>query len=157
MSVRYNIFAADIKTKLETVSDIGIIHIYERQIIDPAKFIALFKAPSGKICGWEITRRAASEHQRGAFFRHHQFVLKGYMGLQDATASSVLFQDLADAVCDAFRLADPEAPGATWYYKNGDNDTAAPVQIEIINDRMFGGILCHCAEISLSVTERIQP
>ncbi len=145
----------DIAVKLATVPGIGIIHKYERQVADQAKFIALFKAANGKICGWEITRRAVSEHQRGAFFRHHQMVLKGYLGLQDASATSNQFQELCDDVCAAFRNADPATVGASWNYINGDDQTAAAAQIESINDRMFGAVLCHCAEIALSVTERI--
>lgn len=100
MSVKYSTIAADIKTKLEGISGTGIIHAYERQISDLAKFIALFKDSSGKICGWEITRRAVPEYYRGAILRHHQMVLHGYLGLQDATASSIVFQDLCDVtVC----------------------------------------------------------
>lgn len=154
MSVRYSDLAEDIKTKLTAVAGTGIIHTYERQTASPAKFIELFTS-SGKVCGWEITRSGVTEHKRGANFRHHRFQLKGYLGLQDAGATAVTFQDLVDAICDKLRHADPEAAGASWYYKNGDDDTAAAAQVLIINDRMFGNVLCHCAEISLSITERI--
>ena len=151
----YRTILDDIYAKLTAIAGIGIVHTYERQVVETSKFILLFKDATGRICGWEITRGAASEHQRGAFFRHHQFVLKGYMGLQDATASSLAFQELCEEICNAFRAADPATAGATWNYRNGDEQTASPAQIESINDRMFGGVLCHCAEISLSVTERI--
>lgn len=155
MGNNYVPIVAEIKEKMHTIADIGAIHMYERQVVDQAKFIQLFKDATGKILGWEITRRAVSEHQRGAWFRHHQFVLKGYMGLQDANATSIDFQELCEEVCNTFRTADPTTPGATWDYRNGDDKTAAPAQIESINDRMFGAVLCHCAEITLSVTERI--
>lgn len=154
MSVRFSVIAADIKTKLETVSGTGIIHAYERQAADMKKFIELFKDHSGKICGWEITRRAVPEHQRGAVMRHHQMIIMGYMGLQDATASSIVFQNLCDEVCDLFRTATPPV-GATWEYRNGDEPAKTPVQIELINDRMFSNVLCHHAVIGISVTERI--
>ena len=155
MANNYRAILDDIAAKLAPVPGIGTIHKYERQVADQAKFILLFKDPTGKICGWEITRRAAGEHQRGAYFRHHQFVLKGYLGLQDATASSIQFQELCDEVCSVFRNADPATPESSWDYINGDEQTAAAAQIESINDRMFGAVLCHCAEITLSVTERI--
>jgi hypothetical protein len=145
---------ADVKAKMESVAGIGIVHDYERQCADLAKFILLFKAPDGKINGWEITRRAVPEHQAGAFFRHHQLVLKGYSGLQDATGSSKIFQVRVDDICAKFRTAEPATPGP-WQYRNGDEPDKAPCQVEIINDRMFGSVLCHCAEIALSVTERI--
>jgi len=156
MSVRYSTIAADIKTKLEGVPGTGIIHAYERQIAEMAKFIALFKDPDGKICGWEITRRAVPEHRAGAVFRHHQMILQGYMGLQDAAASSSVFQDQCDDVCDLFRAAE-QPQSATWQYRNGDEPDKTPVQIELIADRMFSNVLCHHAVIRVSVTERILP
>lgn len=154
MSVKYSDISAEIKTQLETITDIGIVHQYERQVADLAKFIALFKDNTGKICGWEITRKAVPEHRRGATFRHHRMVVNGYMGLQDATASSIMFQDLCDDICEHFRNAAPPS-GVTWEYRNGDEPDQTPAQIELINDRMFGGVLCHCSVISISVTERI--
>jgi hypothetical protein len=149
----YRDLLADIVPKLKAVPGTGIVHDYERQAADLGKFIALFKDPaSGQIRGWEITRRAVPEHRRGATFRHHQFRLNGYLGLRDADATSIELQELADAVCAAFRTA---GPGPTWVYGNGDDPEASPCQVERIDDRMFGGVLCHCAEIALSVTERI--
>lgn len=155
MSVYADILA-DIVAKLEAVPGVGLVHDYERQAVDLAKFIALFKhEPSGQIRGWEVTRRAVPEHRRGAIFRHHRFVLNGYLGLKDADATSKAMQELADAVCDAFREAVPADPAAPWLYQNGDEPEESPCQVERIEDRMFGGVLCHCAEIALSVTERI--
>ena len=153
MTVRYSAIAADIKAKLESIPGTGIIHAYERQIVEMAKFIALF-THAGKVAGWEITRRAVPEHRAGAVFRHHQMLLQGYMGLQDAAASSSMFQDQCDDISDLFRTA--AAPtGATWEYRNGDEPDKTPVQIELITDRMFSNILCHHAIINVSVTERI--
>lgn len=153
MANRYAAIVADIKTILTAVPGVGVVHEYERQAVDWGKFIELFRYPvTGKILGWEITRRATTEHQAGVWLRHHQFVLKGYLGLQDAAASSLAFQSLCEEVCAAFRTA---PAGAGWEYRNGDEPDRAPAQIESINDRMFGSVLCHAAEIALSVTERI--
>lgn len=154
MSIRYSAIAADIKAKLESIPGTGIIHSYERQVVDMAKFIALFKDATGKICGWEITRKAVPEHFRGVVNRNHQMIIQGYMGLQDQAASAVTFQDMCDDICDLFRAAD--APdGATYQYRNSEEPDKTPPQIELINDRMFGNVLCHHAVISISITERI--
>lgn len=154
MTVRYSTIAADIKTKLEGISGTGIIHAYERQTVAQGKFIDLFKDSTGKICGWEITRRAAPETYTGPTNRHHQLLLHGYQGLQDAAASASAFQDLCDDICDLFR--DANAPtGATWQYRNGLEPGKTPVQLELIDDRMFGNVLCHHAVISITITERI--
>ena len=153
MSLRYSTIAADIKIKLESISAAGIIHAYERQVVDLAKFITLFRESSGKICGWEITRRSVPEQYAGAVRRQHQMVIQGYMGLQDSTASGIAFQDLCDTICDLFR--DATSPDGSWEYRNGDEPNKTAAQIELIDDRMFGAVLCHHATISISVCERI--
>lgn len=156
MTARYTDLAADIKEHLNAVANSGIVHTYERQSTDIKKFLALFQNPAtGKILGWEITRRAVTEHEQGAIFRHHKMVLTGYMGLQDAEVSSSLFQNLVDAICDEFRTAEPITGGVMWQYRDGDNPDNSPVQVEQINDRMLGNVLCHCAVIAISITERI--
>lgn len=148
----YLAIVADIKATLSAIPGVGMVHDYERWSADWDKFLGFFKDSTGKILGWEITRRSASEHQAGAYFRHHQFVLKGYMGLADAKGTGKTFQSLCEEVCAAFRNP---ASGASWDYRNGDSPDNSAAQIESINDRMFGNVLCHCAEITLSVTERI--
>jgi len=47
-----------IKTILEGVSGIGIVHEYERWAADWKGFLDLFKDANGWINGWSITRRA---------------------------------------------------------------------------------------------------
>src|SRR3972149_1657925 len=99
MANNYAAILADIKAKMEAVADIGVVHDYYRGGVEPSRFMALFSyAPSGanvkQIRGWEITRASAQEHKRGAFFRHHQFRLTGYMGLKDADGTDKTFQTL---------------------------------------------------------------
>lgn len=156
MSARYTELAADIKDRLTPINGIGFLHTYERQSTNIKKFLELFTdQATGIMTGGEITRRAVPEHQRGAYFRHHQMVLKYYMGLQDEAGSSELFQDRIDDICDVFRAAGQEAATGSWYYGNGDEADKSAVQVEQINDRMFGNVLCHCAVIAINITERI--
>jgi len=157
MSSKYIDIIADIKTKMEEITGIGIVHDYERYSKDENKFITLFKTTVDsvdQIRGWEITRTAAPEHKRGAWFRHHRFRINGYMGIQDANTTEKTFQVLIENLSEKFRTAEPPA-GATWYYMDGDNPDNSCVQVDVIDARMFGQYLCHHAEISLAVTERI--
>lgn len=154
MTVTYNDLSGHMKTVIETLPGSGIVHTYERQIVDPAKFIALFKDASGKILGWEVTRRAVSERHEGAIFRVHHMVLQGYMGLQDATGSGIVFQNLLDEICAAFRDASPPV-NATWQYRNANDPSLTPAQVDLVEDRTFGSVLCHHAAISIYITERI--
>lgn len=157
MASNYIAILADIKTKLTSIQDIGQVHDYFRWAIATDKFLSLFAyTPSygdKQIRGWEITRVAAPEHKRGAFFRHHRFKISGYMSLKDSDATDKTFQQLVDGVCEVFRVADTGT--AAWQYRDGDAPEDSPAQVNIIEVRMFGAVLCHYTEITLSVTERI--
>lgn len=158
MPSKYLEILADVKAKMESVSGIGKVHDYERWNADDAAFIELFAyTPTGgakQIRGWEISRAGFSEHKAGAFFRHHKFRLRGFMGLKDADATDKTFQTLVEDVSEKFRVA--EGPqGATWQYRDGDSPENSPIQGGAIEIRMFGNILCHVTELTLSVTERI--
>lgn len=150
---KYLAIRDDIKTRLEAVPNRGIVHGRSRLATDWAIYIARFKDPSdGRIRGWEICRIAVPEHRRGAIARHHRFVLRGVLGFSDADATADSFQELIEEVCNAFRDA---ADGASWQFINGDNPDQSPAQVSVIDERMFGNVLCHYCEIHLSVTERI--
>jgi hypothetical protein len=155
----YTDIAPDIKTKLLEIPNIGLVYTYQRQAVDMSKFINLFARDIGggkkEIRGWEITRQAIAEHKRGAFFGHHVMIVRGYMGISDADASSETFQALVDLIRAKFRTAEPDDSAADWDYRDGDNITNSPVQVPLLDDRMFGSVLCHHAEIHISVTDRI--
>jgi hypothetical protein len=134
---------------------VGVVHGRSRLSTNWRQYIERFKdATSGRIQGAEITRTGFSEHRATAFFRHHQFVIRVFLGFQDEAATEEIFQPLIDEICEKFRLA---APGASWVYGDGDNPENSPAQAPVIDERMFGDVLCHYAEIRLSVTERINP
>ncbi len=160
MASKYLEILADIKAKMETVTDVGIVHDYYRWNKDYKTFIGLFAYnPTNQprqIRGWEITRISVEEHKRGypAFFRHHKFRFSGYMSLQDKSETDKIFQELIDEVCNVFRNVN--APdGSTWYYMDGDAEESSSGQAPIIKPKMFGNVLCHTTEITLIVTERI--
>jgi hypothetical protein len=153
MANNYLAILADIKTKLESIPDIGKVYDYERWASSWDKFISLFKSTQhNQIRGWEITRRSISEHIAGAYFRHHKFKIRGYMSIDDSNATDKTFQQLIEEVCNVFRNADS---GSSWFYGDGDQSNNAPAQVEVIEPRMFGGVLCHYVEINLTITERI--
>lgn len=156
MASNYIAIVADVKAKMLTITNIGQVHDYYRWNKDASGFLNLFAyTPAGgskHVRGWELSRISATEHKKGAFFRHHKFKLAGYMSLKDADATDKTFQTLVDDVCEKFRTADG---GATWDYRNGDSPNDSPAQATTIEARQFGEVLCHYAEIILSMTERI--
>jgi hypothetical protein len=158
MASNYLNILADIKARFDAISDIGIVHDYERLTKNWQEFLALFAyTPDGgnqQIRGWEITRRSVPEHKRGAYYRHHVFIVRGYLSLKDSDATDKTFQILVDTICETFRAV---GEVSTWYYRDGENPENSPCQVDLIEPRMFGGVLCHYCEITLYVTEWIVP
>ena len=158
MANNYLEIVTDIKTRMETVTDVGVVHKYYRWNQSQVDFINFFiYNPTNQprqIRGWEITRISATEHHKGCYYRHHKFKLSGFMSFQDIRATDLIFQSLIDEVCNVFRNVDAPVD-SKWWYMDGDNEETSPAQTPIIKPKMFGNVLCHTTEITLTITERI--
>jgi len=140
---------------LGAVADIGKVYDYERWAADWTAFINLFKTTIGavdQIRGWEISRRSVGEKQAvikigsQAHEDDHLFVIRGYMGVSDANATEKTFNALIESIRTAFR---------DNRNLNGACERHGRIQAPIIEFRLFGGALCHYAELNLTVYERI--
>jgi len=139
---------AQIKTILEGVSGIGIVHNRQRFAATWEKFLELFKTTDKKINGCCITRDSASAERLNwdQDERTHEYKIRGYYGLSDEAATEITATALVEAICDAFR-ADTGLGGTA-----GDS---GPMQVLIVEPRAFGGVLCHFYELGLSVNEYV--
>ncbi|EAT16067.1 hypothetical protein HTZ97_16355 [Desulfuromonas acetoxidans] len=147
----------DIRDRLKDVEGIGVVHGYSRYTTNMSQYIKAFlDKTSSRINGWEISRKRVPESLGTAFFREHHFILRGFLGLNDADATDELFQVKIDDVCDLYRQAQPPQ-GATWLYRPIPDSGESCVQVPVIDERLFGAVLCHYCEINLVVTERINP
>ncbi|OPX19129.1 MAG: hypothetical protein BZ151_10895 [Desulfobacca sp. 4484_104] len=135
-----------IETQLNTIAGIGVVHDYERWASNWKDLLRLYQS-SSKLNGWSITRRSTSEEweARPVVRRRHVFEITGIYSLDDSAGSEKTFQDLVEAVCAKFRH-DPNLGGNCLL--------SGPPQVENVEARMFGSVLCHVAEISLLVEER---
>jgi len=140
---------------LSAVTNIGKVYDYERWAADWTTFINLFKttiATVEQIRGWEISRRSVGEKQAiikmgsQAHEDDHTYVIRGYMGVNDASATEKTFNALIESVRTAFR---------DNKNLNGTCERQGRIQASIIEFRLFGGVLCHYAELTLTVYERI--
>ena len=147
----YSTILAKIKTLLLAVTGVGTkVYDFEQcDVGDWNNYLTLFKEGS-LIKGWEITRIGAPEVEDSpsANLRTHQIVIRGFYSLNNASASEKTFQDLIEAICTAFRAKAPDLEGTAFML-------AAP-SVSVIENRMFGEVLCHFCEIRLDVTEHIQ-
>ncbi len=135
-----------IKARIESVPNMGIVHTYERWAADWGKFIALFKASTGEILGWEISRVAAPGTYLNTVEEEvsHKYLIRGYMGLQDAAETELLFNEKIEAMRDAFR---------SDMTLGGLNELPAGFDCRLIEPRSFGSVLCHYTEIIIEVQE----
>src|SRR3990172_1080001 len=94
-----------IKTILDGVSGIGIVHDYDRYVNDWNKLLSLFKPTTqAKINGWVITRTATPAQWSAIARRHrvHSFLIRGFYSHDDASASEITFQALIESIYEAF-------------------------------------------------------
>jgi hypothetical protein len=68
------------------------------------------------------------------------------MGIKDSAATEKTFNVLIEALATAFR-ANPTLSQTAFDHNN--------LQREIIEARSFGSVLCHYAELTLTVIERV--
>lgn len=138
----------EIKAIIEGVSGIGIVHEYLRWSSTSSKFLTLFKDKSDKINGCMMTRvKTVEDAVSGGRTsdRDHKFRIICIYGLDDDGESELYFQDtIVEGICTKLRSE-----------KTLCNRTVAlgVPQVEIVEPRKFGSVLCHYAEITVSVEE----
>lgn len=143
-----------VKTIMAAVDGIGVVHGYQRWAADWAAFLNLFKTPEGKINGWMITRESTPEQllDPAEYERVYGLKIIGIYGLNDSDGSELVFQSLVESICDAFR---------SDYNLNGTCETTSPdfgpmagvsgIQVQTVENRVFGNVLCHYCELGLGV------
>lgn len=159
---------SDVRDQIETltssVEGMGVVHPFQRWSSKHSDFLNHFKDPdTGKINGCCFTRTATAERwlTNIKYVRVYEFLFRMYYGLRDADGSELVFQSLVEAVAATFRLESSET-------LNGTCETLAPefgslaglagIQVETVDQRMFGNVLCHYSELRLGaqVTEARQ-
>ncbi len=171
---RYGEIGEAIASVVAGVAGAGRVHAYQRWAAEPGRYLDLFRCEAGggvdQIRGWVLTREKAHEEAAslganapggfapaGVGRRTHTFLLFGIMGAEDAVASEVAFQDAIEEICDRFRddavLRLLDSAGAP---RVRSLERLRPPQVDVIELRTFGGVLCHYAEIRIQAIERIR-
>lgn len=147
-----------IKTILEGVSGIGIVHDYERWSADWKAFLTLFQDSNDLINGWMFAREKTVQRRvtLGEKEKAHIFRLRGVYGLKDEDATEKTFQDLIESNVAAFD-ADETLSGTCLTINPdwGPMDGAVGLQVDLVENRIFGSVLCHYAECRLCAIETI--
>lgn len=148
-----------IKVILSTVEGIGVVHDHERLATEWNKYLDLFKDADGRINGWMFALEKSQKAQvsQGEQEEARVFIFRGFMGLKDAGDTGLLFEDLVDRVQSIFD--DYETLNDTCLTINpdwGPMSGAMGYQIDLIEPRMFGNVLCHYHEGRLCAIETIE-
>ena len=145
---------AAIKTALtaavSAVSSTGVVYPRKRWAPDWKSFIEVFRDPDDhdRINGWCVSRMASPETylQNRESERKHRFLIRGYYGLCDADDTETIFDGIVEDVCDALRGNYDLGGACEMLY--------APTTLKI-EERRFGSILCHVADIQIEAQERL--
>ena len=122
------------------------VHPRQRHVAFWSKLMTLFKGDEDIVHGWTISRSAVAEEweTNKEVERHHTFKIRGIYGASDANDSETAFQEFIETVSDKWRED---------FDLDGTAEQRSPLQFPVIDYRLFGGILCHYAEGTVTVTE----
>jgi len=149
---------AKIKTAMQTVSGIGTVHDRERYSNAWGDYLSLFQDSNKKINGATISRRNTVTQQvrTGQKDRCHIFVIRMIYGVQDSANSEAAFQAMVDKAIEAFDA--DETLGGTCNTINldwGPMAGAVGLQVDVVEIRKFGTVMCHVMEGRLCAEEYV--
>lgn len=132
------------------VTNKGVVYDYERWTSEWGAFLSLFRvtvASVQQIRGWEVCYRGFAAEPPRTFSKHreraHRFQVRGYMGIDDSAGTEKTFAALAEAVANAI---DTNATLHNFLH-------VSDAEIAAFEPRLFGDVLCHYAEINVTVSE----
>ena len=149
-----------LETEMQAVPGMGNVYTYERWTSQWSNFLNLFKTADNKINGWSMSRIATPQRQEtlGEKERAHIIRFAGVYGLDDSAGTEEMFQTQIEAMVDKFNEDDNENLGGvclTTHPDWGPMDGAVGLQVDKIENRIFGTVLCHYAECRLCAVETV--
>jgi hypothetical protein len=147
-----------IKVILQGVPGIGVVHDHERLAVDINKMLKLFQTADGTINTVMFRREKMAKKSLSLGApkqRAHVFIFRAIRGLQDEQATELIFDTLLTAIEETFDAHDDlNGTCESCDMDFGPMAGLSGMQIDLSENRMFGGVLCHYAELRLQVVER---
>jgi hypothetical protein len=139
----------EIVSTLQGVAGIGQVYTYLPDVKTEEDVVSKFKNPAtGDIRFWVVRRRSGADNRDRQpltqSVRRHHFRIQGYLSYQDSPAGEEEFQDLVDAVVEAF------APKITM---GGTAEVVYGVTFEC-GEESVGPYLCRAVSIDLTADIR---
>jgi hypothetical protein len=142
----------EIKNVLCSVDDVFNVYTDKKHPLDGASFLELFKAENilgeKMITAWFIYRTNTKEEffSNKENLRNHKITITGYLGINETGNSGSKFEEIIEDICSAFRGN---------VNLDGKCLEVLPVQVEQIQEKYLGSILCHYAELNLNCREKV--
>lgn len=153
-----DIFRDAIVEQLKTVPNIGVVHGYQRYAARLEKLAELYST-GDQLRGWFVRRIEVVERTQDSLYFEirKRWLIRGYLALQDEKATEQAFDDLLDAIRDAFQSKDwyPELPEDNSLLDEDEGEQYG-LSIDAQEPVMFAGVLCHSARCSL-ITRQWRP
>lgn len=140
---------ARIKTRIETVDNIGVLYDHEPFAATWDEYIGQFKCyilGREQIRGFTITCDVLPRERltMGGYNQaRYNYTINGYCGISTDSDTENEFFGVANSVASSLNTG----------IVSGNVYSAPPAQIAAYVPRIFGGVLCHYAEITQEVIE----
>jgi len=144
----------EIKSVVENIDDIGLCYDYERWVSDWSAFLDVFKTSvsgSDVVRIWTIgVQSIVPQHltfgRQRKLQRTYTYKVRGYFGVDDSVESEKTAIAIAEDVMEALEER---------FHTNEYGEDARPAEITVFEPVQFGDVLCHYAEITLEILEKI--
>lgn len=151
---------AYVKSVIDGVSNVGNVHDYQRWAVKWPDYLDKFKATisgSDVIRGWTVSCQSFTQEYliypnddgKNIAVRDYTYKIRAYFGLDDANASEKTAMAVVEDVIEALD-ANTTLHAQTEFY-----DETPPAQLDLFEPRLFGGVLCHYAEITQHAKEEV--
>lgn len=147
---------ADIITAIETVSNVGIVHNYNRWAVTWPDTLELFQTEINNqniLRGWTVdfdheepiedTYQYKNSHYMIATV--YFYTIRGYFQLNDADESSITSLAVVKNVVKALNIS------SDLHDEDSYRHLTPPAKLSVFEPRIFGSVLAHYAEISQGV------
>lgn len=152
MTASLETIRAAIRERMEAVAGIGTVQPYERYAKAESQFAALYMTGEGadrQLLGWHIRRVATREFAYSSLQNRieHDFVLRGWMALQDERQSEILMDGLVEKLRAEWRR-DPSLDGIF----DAPVPDGQPWGLQLVESQpyMLGGVLCHGVRLTFT-------
>ena len=133
------------------VPSVGVVHAFEPYAKTQSEFQAAYLWADGggskQLRGWHIRRISTRERELGVgrTVNTHTWRITGYMALDDGGATELVFDELVEAIRQAYRLNPTLGNVAQLSPADG-----AGIDVTDSKPVVFCGVLCHSATLQLA-------